>query len=131
MHEEHSIASYAEKNNLCTINHSFAYYEENDGGAKMKKIDLRSLKRNPRELKEAIAGIDPNTIRQVQHVVQQYQGRSEAELMEELRQIAARERTGGNLPDDRIDKISELLSPMLAPNQQEQMQAIIQQLKGT
>lgn len=97
----------------------------------MSKIDLRSLKKNPKELRESISGMDPNTVREVQHVMQQYQGKSEESLIEELREIAARERAIGNLPNDKIDKISDMLAPMLSGAQQEQMQTMLKQLKNT
>ncbi|MDL2217578.1 hypothetical protein LJC27_02860 [Christensenellaceae bacterium OttesenSCG-928-M15] len=97
----------------------------------MKRLDLKSLKNTPKDLNEAVAGIDPSTVSQVQNVVSQYQGRSEEELITELRNVTAREKAAGNLSNERIDSIAGVLGPMLTPEQQAQMQAMIQQLKST
>lgn len=97
----------------------------------MKKLDLRSLKQDPKSLQEAAKSIDQQTIRQVQQAVSQYQGKNEMQLMEELRMIAAKERAGGNLPNDKIDMIANTIGPMLDPVQHQQMMLMIQQLKST
>lgn len=93
----------------------------------MKK-DLRSAKMDP-NLARMAANADPNAVRQVQQAVEQYQGKSETELMSDLQAMVGAERAAGTLDNARIDSIAAMLSPMLDPAQQQRMQTIMRQLK--
>lgn len=93
----------------------------------MKK-DLRSAKTDPNLAKMA-AKVDPNAVRQVQQAVEQYQGKSEGEMMADLQAMVGAERAAGTLDNARIDSIAALLSPMLDSAQQQRMQSIMRQLK--
>ncbi len=93
------------------------------------KNDLRSMKQNP-QMQQMAAGIDPDTIRQVKNVVEQYQGKSEGEVFEELQRMASAERAAGKLSDARMESIAKMVAPMLNPSQQQRMRAIMNQLKN-
>lgn len=96
----------------------------------MNKPDLKSLKNNPEQLQKAVEGVDPAAMRQVQQAVQRYEGKDEESLMEELAGVAAQERLRGNLSDERMDSIVNMIAPMLSAEQQQKMRAITEQLKG-
>ena len=76
------------------------------------------------------AGIDPEAIRQVRSAVEQFQGKSEGEVFEELQRMASAERAAGNLSNARIDSIAKMVAPMLNASQQQRMHAIMNQLKN-
>ena len=90
----------------------------------MRQKDLRSLKQNP-ELARQIEGMDPASVEQMQRVVEQYQGKSEGELYDELRQKV----NTGNVNLQRMNAMAEKLVPLLDPSQQERLRAIIIDLK--
>lgn len=90
----------------------------------MKQKDLRSLKKNP-ELARQIEGIDPASVEQVQRAVEQYQGKSEGELYDELR----RKVNDGNVSQARISEMAEKLIPLLDAGQQQRLRAIVNDLK--
>ena len=93
------------------------------------KNDLRSMKHNP-QVQQMAAGIDPEAIRQVRSAVEQFQGKSEGEVFEELQRMASAERAAGNLSNARIDSIAKMVAPMLNASQQQRMHAIMNQLKN-
>lgn len=96
----------------------------------MKKVDLRSMKNPSRQqLDELAKNVDPNTLRQVQDAVTQYQGKSESDLVEELTRLAVTERAAGKLNNERLEEISRMVAPMLEPSQQQRMKEIMQHLK--
>jgi|GEM_PF-2797359 len=95
----------------------------------MKKPDLRSLKEHPQDVRKMAENIDPGAMRQVQQVVEQYQGKSEAELLTDLQAMVSAERAAGTLTNARIDSIAAMLAPMLDPAQKQRMQTVMQQLK--
>lgn len=95
----------------------------------MKGRDLKSLKQHPEQLKQMASEIDPNILQMVQKAVTQYQGKDEGQLMEELARLAAQERARGNLSNERLESIANLIAPMLAPEQQQAMMKIKEQLK--
>lgn len=90
----------------------------------MKQKDLRSLKQNP-ELARQMESIAPDSVEQMQHVVEQYQDKSEGELYDELR----RNVNAGNVSQQRINAMAEMLVPLLDPAQQQRLHAIISDLK--
>ncbi len=90
----------------------------------MKRKDLRSLKNTP-DLARQMEGIDPAAVEQVQHAVEQYQGKSEGELYDELR----RKVNDGNVSQARISEMAEKLLPLLDAGQQQRLRAIVNDLK--
>ncbi|MDR1619218.1 MAG: hypothetical protein LBS18_00925 [Clostridiales bacterium] len=107
----------------------------------MKKMDLRSMKQPPEslgdapaeacptELRELVSQVDPKTFDRVRGAMEQLQGKSRDELMEELIRAAAQERMNGNLSDERVDTIGDMIAPMLNPAQRAQAAEIMRQIK--
>ncbi|HWR22894.1 MAG TPA: hypothetical protein VN366_05385 [Feifaniaceae bacterium] len=95
----------------------------------MKKPDLRSLKQNPDQLKEA--GIDPESMRQVKNVLDHYQGKSTPDLLAELQEKIIAERKAGKMSNARLDSYAAMIAPMLDPAQRQYMQAFVEQMKHT
>ena len=93
----------------------------------MKKPDIRSMKNNPTPT--AQTGIDPVMLAQAQEVMEQFQGKDETALISQLQQAAEKEMRAGNLDNRRLDDIAGILGPMLNPDQFQQMQALLGQLK--
>lgn len=90
----------------------------------MRQKDLRSLKNNT-EVAQQIENMDPASVEQMQHAVEQYQNKSEGELYDELR----RKVHDGNVNQQRINAMAEKLIPLLDPSQQERLRAIVNDLK--
>ncbi|MDL2258810.1 hypothetical protein LJC42_06630 [Eubacteriales bacterium OttesenSCG-928-K08] len=97
------------------------------------KIDLKSMKNKPQANNNAAseaAAIDPNLLRELEGKAEQFRGKDEKELIDEVRRMGLRERAAGNLDDNKLDSIAGMLSPMLNAEQQQQMQSLLKQLKG-
>ncbi len=95
----------------------------------MKKNDLRSLKQNPSDLQDTAKGIDPESMRQVKNVLDQYQGRDELDLLAELQEKIAKERAAGRMNNALLDSYARMIAPMLDPAQLQRMLAFVEQIK--
>lgn len=68
--------------------------------------------------------IDPAMLGTVQSAVEHYSGKSERELMQELRQY----RNAGAFDDIALQDFAARLAPMLTPEQQQRLFSVMQQL---
>lgn len=98
------------------------------------KRDLKSMRTSiplsEEELKKLTSEADPRMITSVQHTVEAYSGKSEAELMSELKRMTGAEMSSGALTPEGMDAVADKLSPMLTPQQRKKMQEVLRQLKG-
>ena len=62
-------------------------------------------------------------------VARQYQGKSEGELMRELKKAAAEGKSSGTLSDQKIDRFARQVAPMLNEAQKKKLARIIGELK--
>ena len=79
---------------------------------KMKKIDP--------------ASIDPNMAEKVQQVMNQYGGKSQDELLQELKGAVQ----NGQMDNATLDRYYSMLSPMMNAQQKKRLEMIMRQLKS-
>lgn len=93
------------------------------------KRTLRGCKSSGRpdldELARQAQNLDPSQLQDVQHVVEQYKGKSEQELFAELR--AARE--NGVIDPAELNGVAQKLAPMLTPDQKQRLFQVMQRLQ--
>ena len=98
------------------------------------KRDLKSMRRdvpkNSDEMQKLISQADPRTVNNIQRTIDTYSGRSDAELMGELKRMTGAQMRDGSLTPDGMDAVAAKLAPMLTPEQQRRMQQVLRQLKG-
>lgn len=90
-------------------------------GSKSAKTRLPNLD----ELQRQAQNLDPAQLGSVQNIVSQYSGKSEQELMQELR--AARQ--NGAINPSELAGVAQKLAPMLSPEQQQRLVQVINQLQ--
>ena len=61
---------------------------------------------------------------------QKYEGRSDAELLDEIAKAARSQRQEGTLSDEKLDRFVGDLTPMLNAEQRERLQRAIRLIKG-
>ena len=59
-----------------------------------------------------------------------YKGRSEGELMRELKQTVQKDKAAGTLTDKKMENFEKKISPMLNEQQRKKLEEIIKELKG-
>jgi len=98
------------------------------------KRDLKSMRRDlPKsrdELQKTMAQADPHTVSNIQKTIDAYSGKSDAELMGELKRMTGAQLRDGSLTPEGMDTVAAKLAPMLTPEQQRRMQQVLRQLKG-
>lgn len=98
------------------------------------KRDLKSMNHSasftPEEMRTLAGQADPAMINSVQKTIDAYSGKSESELMNELKRITGAQMNAGQLTPEGMDAVAQKLSPMLTPQQRARMQAVLRQLKG-
>lgn len=87
------------------------------------------MRKNLTDLCDEAAANSTEQTQDVESVLSQYRGKSEAELFDTLRSMTKEEQENGNLDDCKMDEIYQKLSPMLTPAQREKMQQVISRLK--
>ena len=87
------------------------------------------MRKNLTDLCDEAAVKSTEQTQDVESVLSQYRGKSEAELFDTLRSMTKEEQENGNLDDCKMDEIYQKLSPMLTPAQREKMQQVISRLK--
>ncbi len=93
------------------------------------KRSLRGMKgQMPPELQQAMDGVSPENFAGMEQMVQQYQTKSEGELMEELRRITGQQRADGSLDSNQMRNMAAKLAPMLTPEQQKRMDEILRSI---
>ncbi len=78
----------------------------------------------PGQINDLLGQVDPNAFGAMQNAVEHYSGRSDNELMQELRQY----RSAGAFDDKALQDVAARLAPMLTPEQQQRLFSVIQQL---
>lgn len=73
---------------------------------------------------EMLGQMDPNTLGSMQNAVEHYSGKSDNELLQELRQY----RAAGAFDDKALQDVAARLAPMLTPEQQQRLFSVMQQL---
>ena len=98
------------------------------------KRDLKSMRRelpnNKDEAQKILSQADPRTVNSIQQTIDAYAGKSETELMGELRRMTDAQLRSGSLTPNGMDAMAAKLAPMLTPEQQRRMQQVLRQLKG-
>ena len=98
------------------------------------KRDLKSMRRelpnNKDEAQKILSQADPRTVNSIQQTIDAYSGKSETELMGELRRMTDAQLHSGSLTPNGMDAMAAKLAPMLTPEQQQRMQQVLRQLKG-
>ena len=105
------------------------------------KRDLRSMKGSDmpqqhagmptqEELARMAQSIDSNTAGNIQNIVNQYSGKSDNELLSELKRVTGEQKEAGQLDDNTMENVANRLSPMLNAQQRQRLQDVIRQLKG-
>lgn len=82
------------------------------------------------ELENMVRNVDSNTVKDVQSVVDRYSGKSESELLSELKKITNNEKQAGNLTNEGIENVAKNLEAMLDDQQRRRLHDIMRQLKG-
>lgn len=59
-----------------------------------------------------------------------YRGKSEGELMRELKQTVQKDKAAGTLTDKKMDNFQKKISPMLNEQQRKKLDKIMKELKG-
>lgn len=59
-----------------------------------------------------------------------YRGRSEDELMRELKQTVQKDKAAGTLTDKKMENFQKKISPMLNEQQRKKLDKIMKELKG-
>ncbi len=59
-----------------------------------------------------------------------YRGRSEDELMRELKQTVQKDKAAGTLTDKKMENFQKKISPMLNDQQRKKLDKIMKELKG-
>ncbi len=77
------------------------------------------------ELSRQFQNADPAQVESMRNVVAQYQNKSEAELMQELRAARAQ----GEIRPDDLANVAQQLAPYLSPEQQRRLSQVMNQLK--
>ncbi len=78
----------------------------------------------PGQINDLLGQVDSNAFGAMQNAVEHYSGRSDNELMQELRQY----RSAGAFDDKALQDVAARLAPMLTPEQQQRLFSVIQQL---
>ncbi len=99
--------------------------------------DIRSFKSAKESLtqekaEEILDKFDENTKREakaIENSLRQHEGKSQSELMRELRSLAEAERKKGTLNDAKLDAFARSVSPMLNQEQRKRLSGILTQLK--
>ncbi|MEA5059539.1 MAG: hypothetical protein EOM66_07700 [Clostridia bacterium] len=90
-------------------------------GSKGTKTPLPNMD----EINRMSQNVDPNQLNEVQNIVEHYSGKSETELMKELR--SARQK--GVINPNDLANVAQRLAPMLTPEQQQRLIQVMDQLK--
>lgn len=69
--------------------------------------------------------MDPNTLNTIQDTINQYGGRSQSELLRELKNY----KNAGHMDEGALDNVAQRLMPMLTPEQQRRLFDVMGQLK--
>lgn len=59
-----------------------------------------------------------------------YRGKSEEELMRELKQAVQKDKASGTLTDKKMENFQKKISPMLNEQQRKKLEKIMKELKG-
>ncbi len=90
-------------------------------GSKSTKTPLP----NTDTMNQPVQNADPNQINEIQNIMNHYGGKSETELMDELRQA----RQAGAIDPNELANVAQRLAPMLTPEQQQRLLYVMQQLQ--
>ena len=89
-------------------------------------MDLKTYQKNRKTetVKEEVTQDD------LRKTAQKYEGRSDAELLDEIAKAARSRRQEGTLSDEKLDRFVGDLTPMLNAEQRERLQKAIRLIKG-
>lgn len=88
-------------------------------------MEGRNITPNRTEQEQTAAGLDGEVMQNVQRMVDTYSGRSDAELMQELKNS----KNLGIISDAELSSVAEEISPMLNDQQLARLNSILQQLR--
>ncbi len=88
-------------------------------------MEGRNITPNRTEQEQTAAGLDGEVMQNVQRMVDTYSGRSDAELMQELKNS----KNQGIISDAELSSVAEKISPMLNDQQLARLNSILQQLR--
>ena len=77
------------------------------------------------EIRKAAASLDQGTLGNIQDAVNHYSGKSDSELLSELKNA----RNGGAFNAAELENVAQRIAPMLSPEQQQRLFSVMQQLK--
>jgi len=91
---------------------------------------LRGMKQalDEKEMQRLVQQADPAAVDAVQDTIEQYRGKSEGELMEDLRRMIGQQRAQGILTDEKMQQMLNTIAPMLNAGQQQKMAQILGRL---
>ena len=81
-----------------------------------------------KEMQRLVQQADPAAVDAVQDTIEQYRGKSEGELMEDLRRMIGQQRAQGILTDEKMQQMLNTIAPMLNAGQQQKMAQILGRL---
>ena len=90
-------------------------------GSKSKKKPLPDVEELTRQAQQ----MNPSELNDVQKIVQQYAGKSEAELLRELHMA----RQSGAINPAELSSVAQKIAPMLTAEQQQRLTAVMRQLR--
>jgi len=93
----------------------------------MKK-NLRGMKMDPALMARMAGPEGQQAMADMESVMARYQGKSQNELMEELKRMIAAERAAGRLDDARMREVTGMMGTMLSPAERERMEQVLSQL---
>lgn len=73
--------------------------------------------------------IDETQERLVKNFLNGYEGKQKSEIISEIVKVAEKNRREGKLSDKDLDDFSNMISPMIGPEQKKELQEIISRLK--
>lgn len=73
--------------------------------------------------------MDETQERLVKNFLNGYEGKQKSEIISEIVKVAEKNRREGKLSDKDLDDFSNMISPMISPEQKKELQEIIARLK--
>lgn len=93
----------------------------------MKFSDYKSEKNKDNARSEV--KIDKNQERFVKSFLNGYEGKQKSEILSEIVKVAEKNRREGKLSDKDLDDFSNMISPLIGPEQKKELEEIIARLK--
>ena len=88
--------------------------------------DIRSGKFPPQTVEDAAEQMGPENMDNIQEALNRYGGKSDEELLQELKGL----KENGVVNDTALQDVAQKIAPMLSPEQQQRLMQVMRQLGG-